>query len=229
MFACAARRNRIGAVGPRASQRARFRSEPGSRHFPQAVPETRSTMTNETEGNFLRVARCGLQRLQWRRTSLRLAAATVAAIVSAAAPAALTSSSAPDFTLHSVAGPNLRLQEQRGQVVMLNFWATWCAPCRQELPLLNRLYEKYHASGFQLLGVNIDEDTRNAIGVSSRMGLQFPVLLDTEKKVSGLYQLKTMPSTVLIDRDGRVRYVHLGYRDGFEDTYEKQIKELLRE
>src|SRR5258706_11574826 len=128
MFACAARRNRIGAVGPRASQRARFRSEPGSRHFPQAVPETRSTMTNETEGNFLRVARCGLQRLQWRRTSLRLAAATVAAIVSAAAPAALTSSNAPDLKPHSVAGPHPRLPVQRVHEAMLKFSATHLAP-----------------------------------------------------------------------------------------------------
>ncbi len=80
-----------------------------------------------------------------------------------------------------------------------------------------------------LLGVNVDDDTRNAAGVSSRLGLQFPVLLDTDKKVSRLYDLNTMPSTVLIDRDGRVRYIHLGYKDGYAQTYENQIRELLRE
>jgi peroxiredoxin len=161
--------------------------------------------------------------------SAAIIAVWLAALASAAATAALTPGPAPDFTLHSVAGTNLRLTEQRGQVVMLNFWATWCGPCRQEMPQLNRLYEKYRASGFVLFGVNVDEDVRNAAGTSSRLGLRFPVLLDTDKKVSRLYDLSTMPSTVLIDRDGRVRYIHLGYKDGYEQTYENQIRELLRE
>jgi peroxiredoxin len=161
------------------------------------------------------------------RTAL-IFAAWLGAAASAGA-AALTLGSAPDFTLHSVTGSNLRLQEQRGQVVMLNFWASWCGPCRQEMPRLDRLYEKYHASGFQLLGVNVDDDVHNATGVSSKLGLHFPVLLDTEKNVSRLYDLNTMPSTVLIDRDGRVRYIHRGYKEGYEQTYEEQIRELLRE
>src|ERR1700758_3258882 len=157
-----------------------------------------------------------------------IAVAVLAVLAGAAAATVLPSAPAPDFTLRSMGGPNLRLKEQRGQVVMLNFWASWCGPCRQEMPLLDRLYEKYHASGFQLLGVNVDEDVRNASGVSSRLGLHFPVLLDTEKKVSRLYDLTTMPSTVLIDRDGRVRYIHRGYKDGYQQTYEQQIRELLR-
>jgi peroxiredoxin len=170
------------------------------------------------------------QILRPRATAILAASwALLVAGAATAAAAALTSAPAPDFTLHSVAGSNLRLQEQRGQVVMLNFWASWCAPCRQEMPQLDRLYEKYHAAGFQLLGVNVDEDVRNAAGVSSKLGLHFPVLLDTEKRVSHLYDLSTMPSTVLIDRDGRVRYIHRGYKDGYEQTYDEQIRELLRE
>jgi peroxiredoxin len=163
---------------------------------------------------------------------LRSARGLVAALCAAAslsAAAALTAGPAPDFTLHSVGGSNLRLKEQRGQVVLLNFWATWCGPCREEMPHLNRLYEKYRASGFLLLGVNVDDDVHNAAGTSNKLGLQFPVLLDTDKKVSRLYQLSTMPSTVLIDRDGRVRYIHLGYKGGYEETYDRQIRELLRE
>ena len=146
------------------------------------------------------------------------------AVVPAVAPAA----AAPDFTLHSMEGPNLRLQEQRGRVVMVNFWATWCGPCRQEMPHLNRLYEKYRASGFVLLGVNVDDDTRKAADVAGKLGVKFPVLLDTDKKVSRLYDLSTMPSTVLIDRDGKVRYVHRGYQTGYEEAYDKQIRELLK-
>ena len=154
------------------------------------------------------------------------------ALLVAALPAAAATApgrGAPDFTLPSLNGPNLRLQEQRGRVVMVNFWATWCGPCRVEMPHLQKLYDKYRASGFVLLGVNIDEQPAAAAALAGKLGLSFPVLLDTDKKVSRLYDLSTMPSTVLIDRDGRVRHVHRGYRDGYEDTYDKQIRELLRE
>lgn len=167
-----------------------------------------------------------LSPLRAWRAALALTLACCAAFDSGAVtPAA----AAPDFTLRTLGGPNLRLQEQRGRVVLVNFWATWCGPCRQEMPHMNRLYEKYRASGFVLLGVNVDEDPRNAASVAAKLGVTFPVLFDTDKKVSRLYQLSTMPSTLLIDRDGRVRYVHRGYMDGYENTYEKQIRELLKE
>jgi len=135
---------------------------------------------------------------------------------------------APDFTLHALGGPNLRLQEQRGKVVLINFWATWCGPCQQEMPKLNLLYEKYRAAGFVLLGVNVDDDVRHAGDVAARLGLKFPVLLDTDKAVSRLYDLSTMPSTVLVDRDGKVRYLHRGYLSGVEADYDRQIRELLK-
>ena len=157
-----------------------------------------------------------------------VAALAVGASGAFAAPVAPLSP-APDFTLRTIDGKNLRLQEMRGRVVLVNFWATWCGPCRQEMPHLNRLYEKYRASGFVMLGVNIDEDANNAMGVANKLGLKFPVLLDTDKKVSRLYDLSTMPSTVVIDRDGRVRYVHRGYRDGYEENYDKQILQLVKE
>jgi peroxiredoxin len=158
-----------------------------------------------------------------------LAVAALAVTVGGAVAAVTPSAGAPDFTLPSLDGPNLRLQEQRGHVVMINFWATWCGPCRVEMPHLSRLYEKYRGSGFTVLAVNIDEDPYKAASLAKQLGMKFPVLLDREKKVSRLYDLSTMPSTVLVDRDGRVRYVHRGYRDGYEQTYDKQIRELLRE
>jgi peroxiredoxin len=160
---------------------------------------------------------------------LRVAAVAVAAILAGTASSAIApQATAPDFTLHAMTGQNLRLKEQRGRVVMVNFWATWCAPCRQEMPQLNRLYEKYKSSGFVLLGVNVDDDTSKAAEVATKLGVTFPVLLDTDKSVSKLYDLSTMPSTVIIDRDGKVRYVHRGYLSGYEDNYEKQIRELLK-
>jgi peroxiredoxin len=155
-------------------------------------------------------------------------AATLVLAASAATPALTPAGSAPDFTLHAMSGPNLQLKDQRGRVVMVNFWATWCGPCRQEMPQLNRLYEKYRASGFVLLGVNVDDDSSKAAEVAKKLGVTFPVLLDTDKKVSKLYDLSTMPSTVIIDRDGKVRYVHRGYLTGYENDYEKQIRELLK-
>jgi peroxiredoxin len=161
---------------------------------------------------------------------VRLLAVAALAVVAGAAGAAVTpSAGAPDFALPNLDGSNLRLQEQRGRVVMINFWATWCGPCRVEMPHLSRLYEKYRGSGFTVLAVNIDEDPHKAASLAKQLGMRFPVLLDTEKKVSRLYDLSTMPSTILIDRDGRVRYITRGYRDGYEETYDKQIRELLRE
>jgi len=145
-----------------------------------------------------------------------------------ASGAIATQTAAPDFTLRTMNGPNLRLAEQRGRVVMVNFWATWCGPCRQEMPQLDRLYQKYKSSGFVLLGVNVDEDARKASDVATKLGVTFPVLLDTDKAVSRLYDLSTMPSTVIIDRDGKVRYFHRGYLAGYEDNYDKQIRELLK-
>jgi peroxiredoxin len=171
-----------------------------------------------------------LSSLQLTRRSVMRQAATALVLLGsgAALQAAVPSASAPDFTLRSVDGPNLRLQEQRGSVVMLNFWATWCGPCREEMPQLNKLYAKYRASGFVLLGVNVDDDARHAADVAKRMGVAFPVLLDTDKTVTSLYAVSTMPSTLLIDRDGRLRYLHRGYHAGYEDEYDRQIRELLR-
>src|SRR5215813_7797682 len=100
---------------------------------------------------------------------LRVVLAVTLIGAAVATPAAITPSvKAPDFALRSLDGPNLRLQEQRGRVVMVNFWATWCGPCRVEMPHLARLYEKYRASGFQLLGINIDEDPRQAASVATK-------------------------------------------------------------
>jgi peroxiredoxin len=152
------------------------------------------------------------------------------AAVAVAAPAALAPASvAPDFTLKSAEGRNLRLAEQRGRVVMVNFWATWCGPCKVEMPHLNRLHEKYRSAGFVLLGVNVDDDPKAALALATRLGITFPVLFDSEKAVSKLYALDSMPFTVLIDRDGKVRHLHRGYREGMEALYERQVRELVKE
>jgi peroxiredoxin len=136
---------------------------------------------------------------------------------------------APDFVLKSSSGENLRLSEYRGDVVMINFWATWCGPCRQEMPLLDELYARYQRVGFNLLGVNIDDDSQRAMRMVDELGIRFPVLFDERKEVSELYNVEAMPATILVDRAGNVRYVHHGYKPGYEDRYLDQIRSLLRE
>ena len=136
---------------------------------------------------------------------------------------------APDFALKSASGENMRLSEYRGDVVMINFWATWCGPCRQEMPLLDELYTRYQRVGFNLLGVNIDDDAAGAMRMIQELGVNFPVLFDSRKEVSKLYEVEAMPTTVLLDREGRVRHVHHGYKPGYEEKYLEEIRSLLRE
>jgi peroxiredoxin len=160
---------------------------------------------------------------------LKLAAMPVFFAASSLASSDLAGQPAPDFVLKSATGTNLRLSEHRGNVVMINFWATWCGPCRQEMPLLNDLYSRYGRVGFSLLGVNIDDDSRRAMDMAEELGVSFPVLFDERKEVSRLYQVEAMPVTVLVDRTGKVRHVHLGYKPGYEEKYLTEIRALLRE
>lgn len=136
---------------------------------------------------------------------------------------------APDFTLKSDTGENLRLSEQRGKVVMINFWASWCAPCREEMPLLDELYERYEQAGFTLFGINVEQNPEAAQKFLADVGVSFPILFDPQSEVSREYQVRAMPTTVMVDRDGQVRYVNRGFREGDEEKYREQIRELIRE
>jgi len=165
---------------------------------------------------------------------MKLKNTIIALVFSVFAASSLASSGmegqpAPDFSLKSSTGENLRLSEYRGDVVMINFWATWCGPCRQEMPLLDALYSRYQRVGFNLLGVNIDDDSRRAMQMIEELGVNFPVLFDARKEVSKLYEVDAMPVTVIVDRSGNVRYIHHGYKPGYEDKYLDQVRSLLRE
>ncbi len=162
-----------------------------------------------------------------RKLFLGLALCAVAA--GSLASSGLTGQPAPDFALKSSTGENLRLSEFRGDVVMINFWATWCGPCRQEMPLLDELYTRYERVGFNLLGVNIDDDSSRAMAMIDELGVNFPVLFDARKEVSKMYDVGAMPVTVIVDRTGNVRYVHQGYKPGYEEKYLDQVRSLLRE
>jgi len=141
----------------------------------------------------------------------------------------LVGAPAPDFTLSTIGGPNMRLSEHAGRVVMLNFWATWCGPCRQEMPALQTIYSRYEQAGFSLLGINMDAEPDEARRMAESLGVSFPLLVGDAKSVAQLYDVRAMPVTVLIDRDGQVRYVHQGYKPGYEADYLDQVRQLLRE
>ncbi len=135
---------------------------------------------------------------------------------------------AKDFTLKSRNGKNVRLSDLRGRVVMLNFWASWCGPCRQEMPLLDKLAQRYEPAGFSLLGVNVDADKKLADKVLKDIPVDFEILYDPTSKVSEAYKVDVMPSSIMIDCDGNLNYLHRGYVSGDEKVYKSMIKKLLR-
>ncbi len=136
---------------------------------------------------------------------------------------------APDFTLKSNNGKNIRLEELAGQVVLINFWASWCGPCREELPELELLFQKYKHLGFTVLAISNDNKIEKAKNFSNSLKLSYPVLFDNNHDISSLYRVKAMPSTYIVDRAGVIRYHHLGFKQNFIDLYETEIKELLKE
>jgi len=145
------------------------------------------------------------------------------------AGAAAVKGPAPNFTLKSMNGKNLKLSEMTGNVVLINFWASWCGPCREEMPLLNALHKKYAPLGFTVWGVNVEEQLDGARGFLGNVPVDFPILLDNENKVSKQYKVVAMPTTVVVDRDGNMRYLHEGYKPGDEKKYRKMVKKLVRE
>lgn len=164
--------------------------------------------------------------------SLCLTAALAAgtAIAPAAVAADALGQPAPAFTLPLRGAPTpLGLDKLRGQVVMINFWASWCGPCREEFPLLDQMYKQYKSVGFTMLGVNVEPESKDAEGFIAKTPVTFPIVFDKDSAVSKLYRVEGMPSTVLVDRKGVLRWVHRGYKAGDENEYLNQIRALLRE
>ncbi len=150
-------------------------------------------------------------------------------VLSASAGATSTSVPAPNFSLKSLDGKNIKLSELAGNVVLVNFWASWCGPCRQEMPLLNAIHNKYEPLGFTVLGVNVEEQVANARSYIDERPVDFPILLDGDNQMSQVYNVIAMPTTVVIDRDGKIRFIHQGYQSGDEAKYHSMIKKLVRE
>jgi peroxiredoxin len=159
----------------------------------------------------------------------RVAMSAIVVASSALAAGGDASGPAPQFTLTTLAGQPAGLSQYKGQVVMVNFWATWCGPCQQEMPLLDQMYKKYKPAGFTLIGVNVDKEAPAVKELLTRKPVSFPVLLDPANSVSKAYHVDEMPSSVIIDRKGVIRYVHRGYKPGDENDYQDRIRQLIRE
>ena len=155
--------------------------------------------------------------------------ASLAVPAAGAIPTDGAGQAAPEVTLTMRDGKKLLLSQMRGQVVMINFWASWCGPCRQEMPLLDAMYKKYKAMGFTLVGVNVEPNSKEAQAFLRDVPVSFPIAFDNDSKLTKVFDVQGMPSSVIIDRRGIERVVHKGYRPGDENTYLDNIRSLIRE
>jgi peroxiredoxin len=146
----------------------------------------------------------------------------------AAAPT-LVGKNAPDFVLRALDGRNLRLSEYRGQVVLVNFWARWEGDTREQMHALDRINTTYQRAGLVVLGISVDEDLRRAREYADSMAVSYPILFDNGSNLGRDYMLQKMPVTMLIDREGVVRFSAVGFKPGDERGYLEQIRGLLRE
>ncbi len=135
---------------------------------------------------------------------------------------------APDFTLPDIKGINVTLSELRGKVVLLNFWATWCVTCSEEMPAMEKLYQRFKNDNFEMLTVNIDKLGRSAVEpYMKKLELTFPVLLDPEGKISRMYQLTGVPETFIIGKDGVIVYKAIGPKEWSKEVWFNAFSTLI--
>ena len=138
-------------------------------------------------------------------------------------------SPAPLFSGTTTTGEELKLSDYKGRVVLLDFWASWCGPCREEIPFLIDLYNDHHEEGFVILTINIDDEFENAKAFLEALDDQvpFPVVVDPEKRLPALYEIEAMPTSVFIDKKGIVRYWHDGFKASHQQRYRDELTTLL--
>ncbi|MEM9192970.1 MAG: TlpA disulfide reductase family protein [Myxococcota bacterium] len=167
-----------------------------------------------------------------RRTFIRhLTAGSLAALTlgpTGVAMALSRGSRAPEIGLRDIEGRNIRIGALRGKVVLVDFWASWCDPCRDEMPFLNGLYRRYREQGLVVIGVSVDREERNMRRFLRRNEVSFPVVHDEDQEVAGRYEPPTMPSSYLVDRRGVVRYIHEGFRSGDSERIERAVGRQLQ-
>jgi peroxiredoxin len=136
---------------------------------------------------------------------------------------------APEVRLPLAKGGQISLSQLRGQIVLLNFWSSWCGPCREEFPVLDALYRAHHEHGLVLIGVDIDAYPEDAVPFLKKHPISFPIAGDADGAVSSRFFLDSMPMSVLIDRRGTIRWIHRGFNVDDDREYGAQVDALLRE
>ncbi|MFP3897081.1 MAG: redoxin domain-containing protein [Anaerolineales bacterium] len=130
-----------------------------------------------------------------------------------------------DFTLQSLGGEEVSLSDFRGQVVMLNFWASWCGPCRIEIPHMIELYNEKRDQGFEIVAVNLREDADRVEDFSQELGMAFPILLDKNGQIGAAYHVRGIPTSIFIDEEGVIRHVHMGTLT--ESALQRYVADLM--
>jgi peroxiredoxin len=159
-----------------------------------------------------------------------LVAAVVWVLVQGSRPAApiATGMEAPGFALPPLdGGAEISLASLRGRVVFVNFWATWCKPCEDEMPAMERLYTQLRDQPFEMLAVSVDDGDEEVRAFRDRMALSFPILLDRDKQVAVAYQSFRFPETYLIDQEGILVGRFIGPKDWDAPEYQARIRRLL--
>jgi len=139
----------------------------------------------------------------------------------------IINSRAPDFTIKDLAGKNISLSAFKGKVVLLNFWATWCPPCRAEMPALNKLYREKKNRGLEIIAVSTDRSVSSVKDFLEKHKVDFPILFDEDHTAAKLYRVFSMPTTFLIDRNGTIVEKFYGEYDWTEPETKGKIEKLL--
>ena len=148
--------------------------------------------------------------------------------ISAAVSAVEIGEPAPAFELETLGGAATRaLTDYQGKIVLLDFWASWCGPCRKSLPSYNQMYEELGDQDFEIIAINIDEDPTDGLLFLERYAVDYLVLKDPDASVPPQYQLKVMPSSFLIGRDGIIKKIFLGFREGEMERLQTAVEGLL--
>jgi cytochrome c biogenesis protein CcmG/thiol:disulfide interchange protein DsbE len=164
-----------------------------------------------------------------KRLAIVVAVATLLPAAFASAGSLRPGASAPGLTLPAGDGKTLSLANLRGKVVLVDFWASWCGPCQTEFPALDAMYRSLHDRGVEVVAVNLDEKHADAERFLADHPHEMPVVFDPTGKSAETFGVEGMPTSFVIGRDGRVRFVHVGYTSRTLQSYQREIEQLLAE